>query len=109
VFATAVGFGQTTYTWTNQFPANTITPGDLGTATNWSPNGVPSPMTGPDTNGVYGDEMLWDGKTTGDLSLTANTAQTGGSGLPLGLRVHFTPKGNPEPPVWAVLAVKDRS
>jgi fibronectin-binding autotransporter adhesin len=86
VFATTSVFGQTTYVWTNQAG------GDIATAANWDPNGVPSPTTGPDaeTGTIYGDEMLFDGRTTGDLSLTANTGQTGFSGSAWGLRFHLT-------------------
>ena len=85
--------GQVTYTWTNQTPANTAAPGDLGTSANWrpsdgSPVAIPSPTTGPGgIDGLtYGDEMLWDGATTGELFLTANQNQTGFSGQPWGLR-----------------------
>ena len=85
-----VGYAQTTYTWTN------AAGGDIAVAANWNPNGVPNPVSGPgtDTNGnsFYGDELLWDGQTTTDLALTANTGQTAfSSGTPAGLRVHLTP------------------
>ena len=89
-FAVTTVFSQTTRVWTNQFPAHATGFGDLATATNWSPNGLPSPTSGPDTNGVYGDELLFDGRTTGDLSLTADTGMTGFSGIPNGLRIHLT-------------------
>lgn len=75
---------QTTYTWTNALG------GDLAVADNWTPNGVPSPTTGPDSGGVYGDEMLWDGKTNGDLQIIASTGQTGFSGSPWGLRLRMS-------------------
>src|SRR6267142_762543 len=87
--AVTSALSQTTYTWTNQTPALSTT-GDLGLATNWNPNAVPSSQTGPDVNGVYGDIMEWSGATTGNVSLTANTGQTGASGSPVGLRIHLT-------------------
>src|SRR6266404_3344849 len=103
-FATTSVFGQaqTTYIWTNQFPANTATPGDLGTATNWSPNGVPSGGTGPDVNGIFGDELQWNGLTTGPLDLTANTITTSFSGSASGVRVHLTPSQT-SPVSWRCL------
>ena len=94
-FATTAAFGQPfTFTWTNQNPANTLA-GDLSTAANWSPSpgnpvAVPNPNAGPDINGLYGDEVVWDGQTAGPLSITANTGQLGGSGPPVGLRFHLT-------------------
>src|SRR6185436_13668855 len=87
--ATSAVFGQTTFTWINQTPALSMT-GDLGLANNYSPNGIPSSQTGPDVNGVFGDIIEFSGATTGNLSLTANTGQTGGSGNPVGLRIHLT-------------------
>jgi fibronectin-binding autotransporter adhesin len=78
--------GQATFTWTN------AAGGDIATAANWSPNGTPQPITGdPNTLGIYGDEMLWDGVTTTDHILTANTGQGGfSSGLPEGLRIRLS-------------------
>lgn len=73
---------QTTFTWTN------AAGGDIATAANWDPNGVPSPTSGADP--LFGDEMLWDGRTTTDLSLTANTGQTGFSGSAWGLRLRLS-------------------
>src|SRR5260370_861094 len=87
--AVTSGLSQTTYTWTNQIPAQAFV-GDLGLATNYSPNLVPSSQTGPDANGVFGDIIEWSGATTGKLMLTANQGQTGGSGNPVGLRLHLT-------------------
>jgi autotransporter-associated beta strand protein len=87
--AVTSALSQTTYTWTNQTPALSTT-GDLGLATNWNPNAVPSSQAGPDVNGVYGDIMEWSGATTGNVSLTANNGQTGASGSPVGLRIHLT-------------------
>src|SRR6516165_10685398 len=85
--AVTSALSQTTYTWTNQNPALS-TVGDLGLATNWNPNAVPSPTVGPDVNGIYGDVLEWSGATTGNVSLTANSGQTGFSGNPVGLRLH---------------------
>lgn len=78
-----VAFSQTVYTWTN----NAV--GDLGTASNWNPNGVPGIGSGT----VAGDTMLFDGQSQGRVSATSNTgAQTGSSvGNPLaGIYVHLT-------------------
>src|SRR5215831_10844471 len=87
--AVTSALSQTTYTWTNQNPALS-TVGDLGLATNWNPNAVPSSQTGPDVNGVFGDILEWSGATTGNVSLTANSGQTGASGSAVGLRIHLT-------------------
>lgn len=80
--AVAAASGQTTFTWTNSAGGN------IATATNWNPNGVPSPTSGADP--LFGDEMLWDGQTTGDLSLTATSGQVGSSGNPWGLRLRLS-------------------
>ena len=86
-------FGQTIYVWTNQNPI-LYSGGDLALNTNWTPNGVPRADTGPDSKGVYGDEMQFDGRTSGPLAVTQNGGgpQTagGGAGLPYGLRIHLT-------------------
>jgi fibronectin-binding autotransporter adhesin len=87
--AVTSALSQTTFTWTNQNPALSTT-GDLGLATNWNPNAVPSSQTGPDVNGVFGDIIEWSGATSGNLLISANTGQTGGSGNPVGLRFHLT-------------------
>jgi autotransporter-associated beta strand protein len=76
-------FGQTTYVWTNSAG------GDLATAANWSPNGVPNigAMT------VMGDTMQFDGQSTGPVFATSNTgAQTGATvgGSIAGIYVHLT-------------------
>jgi fibronectin-binding autotransporter adhesin len=86
LLAATSAFGQATFTWTN------AAGGDIATAVNWDPNGVPQPITGdPGALGIYGDEMLWDGRTTTDLVLTANTGQGGfSSGLPEGLRIRLS-------------------
>lgn len=66
----------------------------MNQATNWSPNGVPTPMTPtPDTNGAYGDLMLFDGRTTGPLSITQSggiIVGFGGAGYPAGSRLRLT-------------------
>lgn len=84
-------FGQVNvFTWTNQAG------GDIATAANWTnaagANGVPSPTSGPDVIDatLYGDEMLFDGVTTGAMALTANTGQSGFSGQNWGLRIHMS-------------------
>jgi fibronectin-binding autotransporter adhesin len=86
MLAATSAFGQATFTWTN------AAGGDIATAANWTPNGTPQPITGdPNALGIYGDEMLWDGKTFTDLVLTANTGQGGfSSGLPEGLRIRLS-------------------
>src|SRR6516162_6638794 len=92
-FIATLAFGQTTYVWTNQNPLNLIA-GDLNQSTNWTPNGIPRPDSGPNSNGVYGDEMQFDGRTTGPLAVTQNGAGMiggGGGGVPYGLRLHLTP------------------
>lgn len=84
-------FGQVNiFTWTNQAG------GDIATAANWTnsagANGVPSPTSGPDLSDptLYGDEMLFDGATTGALALRADTGQSGFSGQNWGLRIHMS-------------------
>lgn len=98
--ATTAVFGQSSYVWTNQYQAN-IAAGDLNQGTNWTVNGalganfdaggVPRPDF---QDGVtWGDEMLFDGRTTGSLSLTQNggsQANGGGSGQAYGLRIHLS-------------------
>ena len=96
--AMTAAFGQsplvlTTYVWTNQFPGHLAGVGDMNQATNWSPNGVPNPMSGPDSNGVSGDLALFDGRTTGPLSITQSGGVSSGSGgqsYPAGLRIQLT-------------------
>lgn len=104
-FVTTAGFGQTTRLWTNQNPAHATGAGDLGTAANWSPNGVPVPNNGPDGFGLYGDELLFDGATTGDLALTTDTGMTGASGSPWGLRVHLTANQTSAVNIYTLAAV----
>jgi fibronectin-binding autotransporter adhesin len=86
--ATTAVFGQTTYVWTNQNPAHLVS-GDFDQGTNWAPNGVPQSNTGPDpVSGVYGDTAMFDGQTTGPLSLTdIDSNAGGGSGNPLGIHI----------------------
>jgi fibronectin-binding autotransporter adhesin len=81
--AATAAFGQTTYNWTNSAG------GDLATAANWSPNGVP--FIG--ANAVMGDTMQFDGLSTGPVDATSNTgAQTGSSvgGTIAGIYVRLT-------------------
>jgi autotransporter-associated beta strand protein len=88
--ATTTVFGQTIYVWTNQNPT-LATAGDLNQATNWSPNGIPIPNV-TDTV-TFGDEMQFNGQTTGPLTVTQNGGTQvagGGSGQPYGLRIHLT-------------------
>ena len=76
ITTTAV-FGQTTFIWTNSAG------GDLSTAANWTPNGVPS---GPNS-----DTMEFNGQSTGPVSATSNTGgQTGFSGGVWGLNTYLT-------------------
>ena len=100
LFAATAVFGQSTYVWTNQNPA-LLTTGDLNRGANWTnipplglnfdPGGVPRPDF---QDGItWGDEMLFDGRTTGPLLATQNggsQANGAGSGQPYGLRVHLT-------------------
>jgi hypothetical protein len=63
----------------------------MNQATNWTPNGIPRPDVTDGT--TYGDEMQFDGRTTGPLAVTQNGGiQTfgGGSTQPYGLRIHLT-------------------
>jgi len=77
-FAMTAVFGQTTYTWTNSAG------GDLATAANWNPNGVPL--------GNNSDTMQFDGQTAGPVAATSNTgAQTGYSGGAWG--TEYSPHG----------------
>jgi autotransporter-associated beta strand protein len=98
---TTTVLGQSSYVWTNQNP-QLLTPGDLNQGTNWMRNGPAGANT--DANGVprpdfqdgvtWGDEMLFDGRTTGPLLATQNggsQANGGGSGQPYGLRIHLSP------------------
>src|ERR1039457_3270211 len=101
-FATTAAFGQTTYTWTNQYCAllpNT-TGGDMNQSTNWTPNGFPRSDSGPDpVSGWYGDLVLFDGRTTGAIVISESGnnpspgygfSSGGGSGNPLGARIEVT-------------------
>src|SRR5690349_21616828 len=85
--ATAPVFGQTPYVWTNQNPQLSVA-GDFDQATNWTPNAVPQSNTGPDANNVYGDIAVFDGRTTGPLTLTdIDSNAGGGSPNPLGIHI----------------------
>ena len=66
VLAAPAVFGQTVFTWTNSAG------GDLGTAANWDPNGVPNPRGTGANNGVIADVLLFDGRTAGPLSVSYN-------------------------------------
>jgi fibronectin-binding autotransporter adhesin len=86
-------FCQTTYVWTNQNPGHLAGPGDFNQVTNWSPNSVPDPMTGPDSNGVSGDLALFAGLTAGPLSITESggiAVGFGGRSYAAGLRIQLT-------------------
>jgi fibronectin-binding autotransporter adhesin len=91
-FATTAAFGQATgnpaqtnFVWIAAGGA-----GDVGTAANWNPTGVPSPArTGSSAN--YGDIMDFDGQTTGPVFATSNGgSETGSSvgGATAGLYLH---------------------
>jgi autotransporter-associated beta strand protein len=76
--------GQTIFTWTNSAAGL-----DLGTAANWNPNGTPSIGSAS----VTGDTMLFDGQTSGALSLTSNGGGQVGSSVGnalAGIYVHLT-------------------
>ena len=75
IFATTAVFGQTTYTWTNS------NVGDLATAANWNPNGVPTSNTG--------DILKFDGHSAGPVIATVNTTAQQGGGSP-GMNVWIT-------------------
>lgn len=101
--AVTSAFGQSSYIWTNQNPLllNAPNGGDMNQGTNWmrngpaglntDPNGVPRPDF---QDGVtWGDEMIFNGLTTGPLTVTQNgnsQANGAGSGQPYGLRIHLT-------------------
>ena len=52
---------------------------DMGASTNWDPNAVPNPMTPTaDANNFYGDQCLFDGRTTVPLNITAAVLPTKG-------------------------------
>jgi hypothetical protein len=100
IFAPTAVFGQTSYVWTNQNPL-LLNGGDLNQGTNWTVVGTPAATR--DGGGVprpdfqdgltWGDEMLFDGLTTGPLVATQNggsQANGAGSGQPYGLRIHLT-------------------
>jgi fibronectin-binding autotransporter adhesin len=93
-FATTAAFGQATgnavqtnFVW--------IAAGsniDVGTSTNWTPTGVPSPAR-RGLSSDYGDIMAFDGQTTGPVDATSNGGSQGGSsvgGLTAGLYLHVT-------------------
>lgn len=83
-FAAAAVLGQTTYTWTN------AAGGDLAGPTNWTPNGVPNPDDPNNFTAGAGDQMLFNGSTSGPLTNVCQTfALQGGSGSTVGLYVHL--------------------
>src|SRR5262249_1438463 len=87
-------FGQVAYFWTNSAssnPANT-TGTDLNNTNNWDPNGLPTYNTAS-----VGDEMQWNGRTTGPVFVAADNVAAGFSGSAYGLSLHVT--GNQINPV----------
>jgi fibronectin-binding autotransporter adhesin len=107
--AVTSGFSQSTYVWTNQNPQQLeLSPvpgqgaGDLNQGTNWMR--IVGPSTGgTDANGtprpdfqdtvIWGDEMQFDGRTTGPVIATQDggaQANGAGSGQPYGLHIHLT-------------------
>jgi fibronectin-binding autotransporter adhesin len=108
--AVTSAFSQSTYVWTNQNPQQLAIPapppgfggGDLNMGTNWTR--IVGPSTGgTDAGGVprpdfqdgviWGDEMQFNGQTTGAVIATQNggsQANGGGSGQPYGLHIHLT-------------------
>jgi len=112
-FLTTAVFGQSSYVWTNQNPAQ-LASGDLNQGTNWMRNGPAGLNT--DAGGVprpdfqdgvtWGDEMLFNGLTTGPVVATQNggsQANGAGSGQPYGLRLRLGP--NQTSPVTIYSAV----
>jgi fibronectin-binding autotransporter adhesin len=98
--ATTAVFSQSSYVWTNQAPL-LLAAGDMNQATNWLR--LTTGTGGTDAGGVprpdfqdgltWGDEMLFDGLTTGPLAVTQNggsQANGAGSGQPYGLRIHLS-------------------
>ena len=70
-------FGQTIYTWTNSAG------GDIATAANWNPNGQPS--------GATIDTAMFDGVTTGPLTVTSSTTSLPSTGYgSSGIILNFT-------------------
>jgi len=108
-FATMAVFGQTTYVWTNQYQAHlNVNGGDMNQATNWNPNGVPTPMNGPDANGSYGDLLLFDGQTTGPLSVTEDGGSLsgfGGQSYPAGARIELTSNQTASVTIYSVVGL----
>ena len=92
--AVTSALSQTIFVWTNSASSNPTNTSavDLANANNWDPNGLPVYNTG----GV-GDEMQWDGRTTGDVYVSADTLAAGFSGGAYGLTWHLT--GNQTRPV----------
>jgi fibronectin-binding autotransporter adhesin len=111
IVATTAVFGQSSYVWTNQNPQQlAISPppadnhgnGDLNQGTNWTRISGPG-AGGADANGqprpdfqdgvTWGDEMLFNGQTTGPVIATQDggfQANGAGSGQPYGLHIHLT-------------------
>jgi autotransporter-associated beta strand protein len=108
--AATSAFSQSTYVWTNQNPQQLAIPGapagfgsgDLNMGTNWMRIVGPS-SGGTDANGVprpdfqdgviWGDEMQFDGRTTGPVIATqdgGSQANGAGSGQTYGLHIHLT-------------------
>ena len=85
--ATTAVFGQTIYVWTNSLATNgaNLAACDLAAASNWDPNGSPSY-----NGGGVGDEMQWDGRTAGNMYVSANNVGAGFSGGDYGLHWHLT-------------------
>ena len=91
IFATPAAFGQATGN-ASQTNFVWISPGvgDVGTATNWTPAGVPNPARNG-SSADYGDIMDFEGHTTGPVFATSNGgSQTGSSvgGTTAGLYLH---------------------
>ena len=90
--ATTAAFGQATGNplQTNFVWIATGGAGDVGTAANWNPAGVPSPArTGSSAN--YGDIMDFEGQTAGPVLATSNGGSQVGSsvgGTTAGLYLH---------------------
>lgn len=83
-FVATATLGQVTFTWTNQAG------GDLAGPTNWTPNGLPNPDDPSSTTPGAGDQILFNGSTSGPLTNVCQTlALQGGSGSTVGLYVYL--------------------
>jgi fibronectin-binding autotransporter adhesin len=84
LLAATSALGQNIYIWTNQVG------GDLSTAANWNPNGVPNGNNG--LGDGFQDVGRFDGQTAGPLTVTENNAGLPNTGFgSFGINLSFTP------------------